>query len=227
MLEATEITQRLRAAYGPLPRRERRDPLDELILGVLSQNTSDVNSERAFERLKASFPHWKLAARASVGEIEEAVRVGGLGPTKAARIKALLDEVRRREGALDLRTPASLPLDEAKAWLESLPGVGPKTAAVVLLFSFDRPAMPVDTHVHRVAWRLGLISPRTSTRRAQETLESMASPEQVYDFHVYLIAHGRRVCVARRPRCPGCALRYDCPSAALYHPHLRVKRFTG
>ncbi|MDI6858445.1 MAG: endonuclease III [Dehalococcoidia bacterium] len=222
MLEATEIIQRLRAAYGPLPRRQRRAPLDELVLGVLSQNTSDVNSERAFDRLKASFADWELAARASVAEIEDAVRVGGLGPTKAARIKALLDEVRRRGGALDLRAPASLPLGEAKSWLESLPGVGPKTAAVVLLFSFDMPAMPVDTHVHRVAWRLGLISPRASTRRAQETLESMASPGHMYDFHVYLIAHGRRTCVARRPRCPECALRQGCPSAKLYHPFLAV-----
>lgn len=218
MLEASQIIELLRAAYGPLPRRERRAPLDELVLGVLSQNTSDVNSERAFNRLKASFPDWRSVAQASVAKIEKAIRPGGLAPTKAVRIKALLDEVRRREGPLELRTPASLPLDEAKAWLESLPGVGPKTAAVVLLFSFDRPAMPVDTHVHRVARRLGLIAQKASTRQAQETLEAMASPEQMYDFHVYLIAHGRRVCVARRPRCPECALRRGCPSVALYYP---------
>jgi len=223
MLEASQIIELLKAAYGPLPRRRRRQPLDELVLGVLSQNTSDVNSERAFNRLKSSFPGWKSVAQASAAGIEEAIRVGGLGPTKAARIRALLDEVRQREGSLDLRTPGSLPLGEAKSWLESLPGVGPKTAAVVLLFSFDRPAMPVDTHVHRVAWRLGLIAQKASTRQAQETLEAMASPEQMYDFHVYLIAQGRRVCVARRPRCPECALRHGCPSAALYYPSLAAE----
>lgn len=220
MLEPAEIIELLKAAYGPLPRRRRRDPLDELVLGVLSQNTSDVNSGRAFSRLKGAFPDWESVLRAGEREVEEAIRPGGLGRAKAVRIKALLEEIGRRPGSFDLRALGSMPLDQAKAWLESLPGIGPKTAAVVLLFSFDRPAMPVDTHVHRVARRLGLVPEKASTRAAEDALERAVEPRQVYDLHIYLIEHGRRVCAARRPRCPVCALRHGCPSATVYYPSL-------
>jgi endonuclease-3 len=217
-LEPRETIGLLRSEYGALPRRPRRDPLDELVLGVLSQNTSDANSGHAFARLKDAFPDWQSLLAADTQRIEEAIRPGGLAPTKAVRIRSLLAEVGRRRGSLDLRFLGELPVAEARAWLESLPGVGPRTAAVVLLFSLDRPALPVDTHVHRVARRLGLAPEKASAGQTQALLEPLLAPEDVYPFHLYLIEHGRRTCLARRPRCPVCALRRGCPSAALFYP---------
>ena len=217
-MEPKEIIELLASAYGELPRRPRRDPLDELVLGVLSQNTSDTNSGRAFDRLKDVFPDWQSALGAETPRIEEAIRPGGLAPTKAVRIKSLLAEIVDRRGSFDLRFLGDMPLSEARAWLESLPGVGPKTAAVTLLFSLDRPVLPVDTHVHRVALRLGLAPEKASAEQTQALLEPLLTPEEVYPFHMYLIQHGRRTCFARRPRCPICALRQGCPSAALFYP---------
>jgi endonuclease-3 len=215
-LEPKEIVDLLTAEYGALPRHQRRDPTDELVRTVLSQNTSDVNSGRAFARLKKAFPDWQAAMAADGRRVEETIRPGGLGPTKAVRIQALLSEVWQRKGSLDLSFLEGLPLEEARSWLESLPGVGPKTAACVLLFSLDRPALPVDTHVLRVARRLGLVPAKASAERAQERLEEVLEPEEVYPFHIYLIEHGRRTCLARRPRCGVCALRRGCPSASLF-----------
>ena len=160
-LTPKEIIELLAAQYGELPRRPRRDPLDELVLGVLSQNTSDVNSGRAFASAAEGLPELasrSLEARPRSG-VEEAIRPGGLAPTKSVRMKAMLAEILKRRGSFDLSFLREMPLDEAEAWLESLPGVGPKTAAVVLLFSLGRPAFPVDTHVHRVLRRLGLAPP--------------------------------------------------------------------
>jgi endonuclease-3 len=217
-LTPKEIIGLLTAEYGALPRRPRRNPLDELVLGVLSQNTSDSNSGRAFARLKEAFPDWRSLLAADGQRIEEAIRPGGLAPTKAVRIRSLLAEVGGRRGSLDLRFLGELPVAESRAWLESLPGVGPKTAAVVLLFSLDRPALPVDTHVHRVARRLGLVLAKASAAQTQALLEPLLMPEEVYPFHIYLIEHGRRTCQARRPRCAVCALRRGCPSAGLFYP---------
>jgi endonuclease III len=217
-LTPKEIIELLAAQYGELPRRPRRDPLDELVLGVLSQNTSDVNSDRAFAQLKRVFPSWQSVVEAPSSRVEEAIRPGGLAPTKSLRIRAMLAEVLKRGGSFDLSFLREMPLDEAEAWLTSLPGVGPKTAAVVLLFSLGRPAFPVDTHVHRVLRRLGLAPPRASATQAQAMWEPRLAPEEVYLFHMYLIVHGRRTCVARRPRCPECSLRHRCPSATTFHP---------
>ncbi len=217
-MEPREIIGLLASEYGALRRRPRRDPLDELVLGVLSQNTSDANSGRAFARLKESFPDRRSLLAAETRRIEEAIRPGGLAPTKATRIRSLLAEIGSRRGSLDLRFLGELPVAEARAWLESLPGVGPKTAAVVLLFSLDRPALPVDTHVHRVARRLGLVPSKASAAQTQSLLEPLLAPEEVYPFHMYLIEHGRRTCHARRPRCAVCVLRRGCPSAALFYP---------
>ena len=217
-MEPKEIIELLASAYGELPRRPRRDPLDELVLGVLSQNTSDTNSGRAFDRLKDVFPDWQSALGAETPRIEEAIRPGGLAPTKAVRIKSLLAEIVDRRGSFDLRFLGDMPLSEARAWLESLPGVGPKTAAVTLLFSLDRPVLPVDTHVHRVALRLGLAPEKASAEQTQALLEPLLAPEEVYPFHMYLIQHGRRTCFARRPRCPVCVLQQRCPSAVLFYP---------
>ena len=217
-LSPRQIIELLSREYGrPRPRR-RLDPTAELVLTVLSQNTSDTNSGRAFARLLDAFPDWQAVLDADVRRREEAIRPGGLAPTKASRIQALLAEVRRRRGSFDLSFLAGLPLEEARAWLRSLPGVGPKTAACVLLFSLGRPALPVDTHVYRVARRLGLVPPKASAEKAHELLEALLEPEEVYPFHIALIEHGRRTCLAQRPRCPSCVLRHGCPSAPLFYP---------
>jgi len=212
-----QVIDLLSREYGqPLP-RPHRDPTAELVLTVLSQNTSDTNSGRAFARLLDAFPDWQAVMNADVCHLEEAIRPGGLAPTKASRIQALLAEVWRRRGSFDLSFLAGLPLEEARAWLRSLPGVGPKTAACVLLFSLGRPALPVDTHVHRVARRLGLVPPKASAEKAHELLEARLEPEEVYPFHIALIEHGRRTCLALRPHCPSCVLRQGCPSAPLFY----------
>src|SRR3990170_3331837 len=152
-LSPAEIVARLSALYGRPVWRPHGDAMTELVLTILSQNTSDTNSGRAFMRLISRFPTWEELMAASPDEIEGEIQVGGLAATKAPRIKAALEEVWRRRGAFDLAFLAEMPLDEAKAWLRSLPGVGPKTAACVLMFALGRPALPVDTHVHRVAQR--------------------------------------------------------------------------
>ncbi len=217
-------------AYGTTPWRPHGEPIAELVLTLLSQNTSDSNSGRAYIRLLNAFPNWHSLLDADVKEIEEAIRPGGLAPTKAPRLQALLREVWARRaqtgpdgppsgGALpgesfDLSFLRDLPQDEARAWLRSLPAVGPKTAACVLLFGLGIPALPVDTHVHRVAIRLGLVPEKTTAEQAHVLLESMVDPEFVYPFHVQLIKHGRRTCSARKPKCSVCPLRAECPSAA-------------
>ncbi|MCS7275426.1 MAG: endonuclease III [Dehalococcoidia bacterium] len=210
-LSPQEIVRRLSDLYGTPEWRPHGDPLTELVLTILSQNTSDANSGRAFMRLRARFPTWESLMAADLAVIEEAIRIGGLSQVKAARIKALLEEVMRQRGSLDLSFLAELPAAEARAWLERLPGVGPKTAACVLLFSLGRPALPVDTHVHRVALRLGLVPPRTPPARAQALLEEWVPPELHYQFHVLLIRHGRRLCRAQRPLCSLCPLLDSCP----------------
>jgi endonuclease III len=204
------VYERLVAAYGPRVNAPSGDPLDELIGTILSQNTSDINSGRAHERLRAMYPTWEEVLDASEQEIYEVIKPAGLGRIKAPRIKNTLREVLRRCGALDLGFLSELPLDQARRWLMSLAGIGPKTAACVLLFGLGRPAFPVDTHVHRVTRRLGLIGPKISAERAHDLLEAALPPAWVYEFHVDLISHGRRVCQAQRPRCEACPLSDLC-----------------
>ncbi len=181
----------------------------ELVLTLLSQHTSDHNSGRAMHRLLERFPSWSDVIAAPTAAVEEAIRPGGLAPTKAPRLQALLAEVYERTG-FDLSALEQMPLPEAKAWLRSLPGVGPKTAACVLLFALGRPALPVDTHVERVARRLGLVPRKVSVEHAHEQLEATLDPDQVYPFHVDLIQHGRRCCHARSPDCERCPLSERC-----------------
>jgi endonuclease-3 len=188
------------------------DPVSTLVATVLSQNTSDANSKRAFHSLISAFANWEAVAEASVDEIAQSIRLGGLAEVKARRIKLILQEIRALQGSLDLSFLRELPLFEAKSWLRQLPGVGPKTAGCVLLFSLGRPALPVDTHVFRVAKRLGLIDSKVSPERAHELLENLVPPEDVYDFHIYMVEHGRRTCKAQRPRCHLCVLQGLCPS---------------
>jgi endonuclease-3 len=228
VLSPTEIVQRLDDAYGTLPFRPHGDATAELILTVLSQNTSDSNSGRAFIRLLNEFDDWGAIANGSVKKIERAIQPGGLAPTKAPRIRAILREVYARQRSFDVSFLRDLPLEEAREWLTSLPGVGPKTAACVLLFALGRPALPVDTHVHRVAKRLGLVPEKSTAEQAHHLLEAMVVPDDVYAFHIHLIKHGRRTCHAQRPKCAECVLRDRCPSAALFlskpAPHARPSK---
>ncbi len=212
-LTPARIIELLDGEYGTLPWRPAGDPIAELVLTLLSQNTSDSNSGRAFIRLLNEFPDYESLLDADVKKIEKAIQPGGLAPTKAPRMQAMLREVWSRRGSFDLTFLQEMPLEEARAWLRSLPGVGPKTAACVLLFSLGMPALPVDTHVHRVAIRLGLIPEKSTAEQAFELLEPMLKPEQVYPFHIQLIKHGRRTCSARKPRCGECPLAMGCPSA--------------
>jgi endonuclease-3 len=215
VLTPREIVDQLREEYGELRWRPRSDSMSELVGTILSQNTSDTNSGRAFARLVDRFPSWESLMGADPTAIAEAIRVGGLARVKAPRIKAVVEEVWARLGSFDLAFLAEMPLEEAKAWLRSLPGVGPKTAACVLLFALGRPALPVDTHVHRVARRLGLVPLRVGAADAHELLEDMLAADEVYPFHMSLIKHGRRICKAQRPLCPRCVLAHGCPSAVL------------
>ena len=212
-----ELIALLDAEYGRIPLRPHGDPMAELVLTLLSQNTSDHNSGRAFQRLLARFPGWDAVLAAPTADVEEAIRPGGLAPTKAPRLQALIATVRQQTATrdrgkpYDLRFLEALPLAEAKVWLRGLLGVGPKTAACVLLFALGRPALPVDTHVERVSRRLGLVPPRMPVERLHDELEAALEPASVHAFHVDLIQHGRRTCHARRPACERCVLRERCP----------------
>lgn len=204
----------LEQTYGRPEWKRRADPLDELILTVLSQNTSDANSGRAFALLKSRYPTWEAVAEAPVEAIEEAIRPAGLAPQKAPRIFAMLKEIKAREGGYSLDRLERMPTNEVIEYLTSLHGVGLKTAACVLMFSLGRPVMPVDTHVHRVALRLGLVPKGCSADRAHHILQALLPEDQVYPVHINMIRHGRTVCTARSPKCGACPLAGGCPTAA-------------
>ncbi len=203
----------------PEPRR-LGDPLSVLVQTILSQNTSDVNSGRAFRSLRAAFPTWEEVAAAPVRKIADAIRPGGLGEIKSVRIQQALHDIKERRGRLELDFLGALTLEEARGWLKSLSGVGDKTANVVLLFALGMPALPVDTHVFRVSKRLGLIPAKSNVEQAHRLLEKMVPADSVHAFHLLLIWHGRRTCKALRPLCPGCVLRAICPSFSVFYPEL-------
>jgi endonuclease-3 len=209
------IRDRLRAFYGRPRNEPHHAPLDELVLTVLSQNTNDRNRDVAYARLRARFPDWQAVLAAPVEEVEEAIRPGGISRVKSRRIQAILatitEESIGKPGTLDLAPLATAPREEAIEQLERLPGVGRKTAACVLLFSWDRPELPVDTHVYRVASRLGLIRPKASFEEAHDVLRALSDPADVYELHVNMIRHGRRICTARNPGCRECPLLRLCP----------------
>ena len=213
-LTPAEIVERL-GGETPVPDwRPHQDPVGELMLTLLSQNTSDTNSGRAFQELVHRYPTWDAVEAAPVADLEATIRPGGLAKTKAPRLQALLGELRARLGPeRDASTLGTMPTEEAKGWLTSLPGVGPKTASCVLLFALGRPALPVDTHVHRVSQRLGLIGAKVNAVAAHTALEAQMPPDLFYPFHVLVIRHGRRVCKAPRPLCEQCILADRCPSA--------------
>jgi endonuclease-3 len=210
------ILNRLRKRYGELVPPRAVDPLEELILTVLSQHTSDVNAARAFAALRDRFLTWSAVADAPAAEVADTIRSGGLANTKAPRIQSILREVRDREGALDLSVLRTLDDTAARSYLTSLPGIGPKTAAVVLSFALGRDTIPVDTHVHRVARRLGLVPPTASAERADRLLHDLVPDGLRTPLHVVLIQLGREICKAPTPRCRQCPLKDLCPTAPRY-----------
>lgn len=210
------IVRTLETKHGSVTLKPVLDPVEELIQTVLSQNTSDTNSGRAYHNLISRFASWNAVLGAPVKEVADAIRPGGLADVKAPRIKAILREIQSRRGEFNIRFLRDLPLGDAQSWLEELPGVGPKTAACVLLFSLGVPALPVDTHVHRLALRLGLVPQNTNAEKTQELLQGMVPPKDVYRFHLLLIRHGRTICRARAPLCADCALRIRCPSVGSF-----------
>lgn len=196
--------------YGEPKWRRRRDALSQLIATILSQNTTDVNTARAFENLRARFPTWEQVRDAPRREVIRAVRSAGLANTKAPRIQAILRQLTKERGKLSLDFLRRMSVEDARGYLLRLKGVGPKTAAIVLLFAMNKPAFPVDTHIFRVTKRLGWVPPRASREMAHEILEALVPPEIYYPLHLNLIEHGRAVCKAGRPRCEVCPLTNLC-----------------
>lgn len=196
--------------YGEPEWRQHLPPVDELVSTILSQSTSDSNRDMAFFSLKARYPEWELVMEAPEEDVRDTIRSAGLANQKAPRIQNALRRINEQSGELSLEFLKELPRDEAKAWLIALPGVGPKTASIVLLFAFGRPAFPVDTHVHRLTKRIGLLEPKVSADKAHGILEAMGDPDTFYAFHLNLIRHGREICIARNPRCADCFLQEEC-----------------
>jgi endonuclease-3 len=186
------------------------DPISELVSTILSQNTNDVNRDRAFKKLRERFPNWEDVRDADLEEIKDAIRVSGLANSKAPTIQRALRRITEERGELSLEFIQDMNVEEAKEWLTEIKGVGVKTASIVLLFSLDMPAFPVDTHVHRVTRRLGLVDEKASRERAHRVLEDVMPEDTYYAFHLNVIRHGREVCVSGIPRCEECVLSDIC-----------------
>ena len=206
------LNRLLAEVYGPQARSEH-DALETLMLTILSQNTNDVNRDRAYRELRRRFPTWESVRDAAPAEVVDAIRIAGLANQKGPRMQEALLAITARSGSLTLDFLGQMDMNEARAWLMSIKGVGPKTAAIVLCFAFGQPAFPVDTHVHRVTRRLGLIGPKVGREQAHVILEALVPPEMCYAFHLNLIEHGRRLCKAGRPLCEICPLRPYCQYA--------------
>jgi endonuclease III len=185
-------------------------PLDELIDCILSQSTTDANRDRAFAALKEMFPTWEAVMNAPVAAVIAAIKPAGLSNQKAPRIQEILRRIQAERGELNIDFLADLPIEEAKAWLTSFHGVGPKTAAIVLCFAFQRPAFPVDTHIHRVGQRIGFLPQGISADNAHPVMETIIPPEDYFPFHLNMIRLGREICHARNPRCELCPLTPYC-----------------
>ena len=209
---ALEIHQSLLAFYGEPVWRNPLPPVDELVSTILSQNTNDINRDKAFNALRAHFPTWEAVRDAPIEAVVECVRMAGLANQKGPRIQQVLRQITAERGGLEISFLSDLPLEEARAWLMKFNGVGPKTAAIVLCFSLGRPAFPVDTHVYRVTGRLGLRPEKISVEEAHPTLESVFPPETYYAAHLNIIRLGREICHARKPDCAQCPLLSLCPT---------------
>jgi endonuclease-3 len=201
--------------YGIKPWQPRREPLHELISTILSHRTTQANEARAFEQMWNKYGSWEAIRDAPAEGIVEAIAPANWPEQKAPRIKAVLDRIIKERGAADISFLADLPVEEGLAWLEALPGVGPKTASLVLLFCFHKPVLPVDTHVHRVSGRVGLIPPRASAEQAHSLLLELLprDADVLWNFHLNMLRHGQQICVWERPRCGRCVLRAHCDYA--------------
>jgi endonuclease-3 len=220
MIEINDLVDCLEMAYGPRHLEPHGDPLGELVQTILSQNTSDANSRPAYRALRQTFAQWEQLLEAPLEAIAEPIKSGGLAMIKAKRIQEALQEIRNQRGQLDLGFLNDMPVEEGLDWLKKLNGVGDKTANCVLLFALGKPALPVDTHIFRVSKRLGLIPDKSSLATAHENLINKVPISRLYTFHVLMIEHGRRICLAQRPRCQSCIIKEICPSCADYVKHL-------
>jgi len=208
--KALEVYRRLIKYYGEPTWRDVKSPVDELVSTILSQNTADVNRDRAYASLRQRYPTWDKVRRARPAGVIEAIRQAGLAHQKGPRIQNVLNEIVAERGSLDLSFLKDMPVEAARAWLTKHKGVGPKTAAIVLLFALGRPAFPVDTHVYRVTGRIGLRPEKMTVEQAHLYLEKLFPPETYYAAHLNIIRLGREICIARKPACPHCPLKTIC-----------------
>jgi endonuclease-3 len=215
---ALAVHHRLIEVFGEPTWRNPLPPVDELISTILSQNTNDINRDRAFTSLRRRFPTWEAVKDADPAQVVDAIRQAGLANQKGPRIQGVLREIAAQRGALDLDFLKDMPPSEARAWLTRFKGVGLKTSAIVLLFSLGMPAFPVDTHIYRVTGRLGLRPAKMSVEQAHPYLEAIFPPRTYYAVHLNLIRLGREVCQARRPLCPTCPVRDLCDYFADHNP---------
>ena len=207
----SRILPLLRSAYGPRPVQCWGDGVSVLVETILSQNTNAANSDAGYRQLRRRFRSWNQIADAPVGEVERHIRVSGLSNQKAPRIQSILRTIRQQRGKINLQFLKEMPDEEAYAYLRSFPGVGPKTAACTLLFAFNKALFPVDTHIHRIARRLGLVGPKATAEQTHDLLTPQIAPKDRYELHVLLIEHGRKTCKAINPRCDDCVLLKLCP----------------
>jgi endonuclease-3 len=217
------LHHRLVKLYGEKKPERSGDPVAALVNTILSQNTNDHNRDLAYQQLRERFSTWEEVRDASEAAVVDAIRPAGLAPSKGPRIQAALRTIPTEGGELSLQFLNDLPLNEAREWLTSLQGVGPKTAAIVLLFSLGKPAFPVDTHIYRLTRRWGLIPAAASREQAHVLLEQLVPPSLYYSFHINIIEHGRTICGARNPQCAICQLQDLC----LYYQHSKEGKENG
>lgn len=200
----------LHGIYGDLSWEPGQDGMDELVSCILSQNTSDTNRDRGFAALKERYPSWEAVVAAPTDELIATIRPAGLANQKAPRIQAALHTIYSERGEYNIDFLEEMPVEAAKEWLTKLNGIGPKTAAIVLCFAYNRPAFPVDTHVHRVGQRIGFLPEGISADKAHDVMEAIVPEDAFFAFHIYLIRHGRDTCNARNPHCERCPLTDYC-----------------
>ena len=209
-IRAVKIYTTLLQAFGEPIWRDPLPAIDELVSTILSQNTNDVNRDRGFHALRAKLPTWEAVRDAHVEDVVAAIRPAGLANQKGPRIQQVLRAITAERGSLNLDFLADMPIEEARSWLTKFNGVGPKTAAIVLCFSLNMPAFPVDTHIYRLSGRIGLRPEKMTVEQAHPHLESVFPPETYYAAHLNIIRLGREVCNARKPLCPKCPVRELC-----------------